>query len=357
MTEEKTRCIIVGMGGISKAMARYLLEKPWYETAAVVDVRDEALDSARTALSVPDHALFRDLSVAVEGSDADVAIINTPSELHYGLTKTALEAGLHVLVAKPITNDFEQAVELVELADAKGLKLAVGQQVRYNRHYLAVKRFVESGQLGKVEIVYFLNSKPRHKALNLTEMTQPALYEMSCHHFDSLMAITPDAAPEWVSCDGFQPSWSVYAGPCMVNALIGFSEGLHVLYHGGFSSQSNLYELRLEGTKGVLRCRGIHMSKDVMTNEYAQRGGEFSISDMDRDIPAVTPFRPFFDVWHDYVRGGVEPPFSGRSNLKVFALLSAAIDSIESGERVAVAGNPRYAVAFEGGDEWARVRS
>ena len=76
---------------------------------------------------------------------------------------------------------------------------------------------------------------------------QPALYEMSCHHFDCLMALFPDRVPEQIACDGFRPSWSVYAGPCMVNALVRFGGGLHVLYQGGFSSQADNYELRLEG--------------------------------------------------------------------------------------------------------------
>ena len=42
---------------------------------------------------------------------------------------------------------------------------------------------------------------------------------------------------------GFQPSWSVYAGPCTINGLIRFDDNLHVLYHAGFSSQADLYEV------------------------------------------------------------------------------------------------------------------
>jgi hypothetical protein len=44
---------------------------------------------------------------------------------------------------------------------------------------------------------------------------------------------------------------------------------------------------------------------------------------------------------------GTEPHFTGRNNLKVFAMLSAGIDSINEGRPVAVAGNPRYQRAFE----------
>ena len=57
-------------------------------------------------------------------------------------------------MAKPITNDFAQAVELVDLARAKGVTLSVGQQIRYNRHYAAVAEYVHSGALGSVEAAW-----------------------------------------------------------------------------------------------------------------------------------------------------------------------------------------------------------
>ena len=69
----------------------------------------------------------------------------------------------------------------------------------------------------------------------------------------------------------------------------------------------------------------------------------FSRSDR---MPPVNPWEPFLDTWHKYVTNGGEPPFSGRNNLKIFALLSAAIESTDRGESAAVADNPRYAVAF-----------
>ncbi|MEM7029131.1 MAG: Gfo/Idh/MocA family oxidoreductase [Chloroflexota bacterium] len=345
---EKMRSILVGMGGVSGGMSRILQTKPWHQFVGVVDVRDEALDHAGETLSLPKSARFKDLQATLDTIEADTILINTPSELHYAQTKAALEAGVSPLVAKPITNNYEEAVELVELAREKGVKLCVGQQVRFFRHYLAVRQFIESGQLGQIEQLFFFNSKPRHKALNLVGMTHPALYEMSCHHFDSIMSLFPDAVPESIVCDGFQPSWSVYDGPCMINGIIRFSGDLHALYHGGFSSQSDCYEVRLEGTKGVLRCRGLHMSKNEMTNEFAPRGGDFSESDMDNDIPITQPWDIFFDRWYDYLNGGEEPSFSGRNNLKVFALLSAAIDSIQNNCYVDVANNPRYANAFQG---------
>ena len=65
----------------------------------------------------------------------------------------------------------------------------------------------------------------------------------------------------------------------------------------------------------------------------------------------VSPWIPFLRHWHHAVvhgtlADGSEPPFSGRNNLRVFALLSAGIESVNRGQPVEVAGNPRFAAAF-----------
>jgi predicted dehydrogenase len=342
------KLIIAGYGQLGAGLARMLASEPWCRVAAVVDPRRSALEAARAALGLPAGALYRDFREALARVPADTAVINTPSELHYAQVAAALRRGLHVLVAKPVTNSFPEALRLVALARAMRRKLAVGQQIRYNRHYRAVRAFVASGKLGRVEVVHLLNSKPRHRTLNLGRLEQPALHEMSCHHFDSLLSILPRALPESIVADGFRPSWSAYRGPCMVNALIRLGGGVHVLYHGGFSSQADCYELRLEGTRGALRCRGIHMSVDEMRYEFAPRGAVFAPVEIDGAIPAANPWHEFLERWRAWLEGGPEPPFSGRNNLRVFALLSAGIESVRTGRAVRVAGSGRYGAAVAG---------
>jgi len=334
------------MGGVSRAMLRVLETTPWHRCVGVVDTSEAALAAGGELTGLPGSALFGDLERALGEAQPDAVLVNTPSELHFDQTRRCLEAGCHTLAAKPVTNEFAQAVELVELARAQGLKHCVSQQIRYNRHYTALAEFVQSGALGSVEAAWFMNSKPRPDVANLGRMLQPTLYENACHHFDAFLAVFAGHEPEWVFCDGFVPSWSRYAGPCMVNALIRFSGNLHLAYHGGFSSQAPMYEFRLEGTQGALKCRGLHMSNDTMEYELAPALGQFAVQRIDDAVPSRDPWIPFLDAWHDYLRGGPEPPFSGRSNLKTFAMLSAAIESVETGSPVAIAGNPKYEAAF-----------
>lgn len=224
--------------------------------------------------------------------------------------------------------------------------------MRYNRHYTALQKFVTSGMLGQVEMVNFLNAKPQFDPLYLQGKPQPMLYDRSLLHFDALNAIFPQHIPEWIMCDGFQPSWSVFDGPCSINALIRFHPRLHIFYQGGISSQSDLYEVRLEGAKGVLRCRGIHMSNDLMRYDFSERGGTFAEHAIDSGMEIINPWMPFLEDWHNYlsnysVADHTEPSFTGRNHLKVFAIASACVDSFDSGQPIEIAANPKYCSAFD----------
>ncbi len=335
--ESPIRSIIVGAGGVTRSMLRSLTQKPWHEIAAMVDTSPAALQRAADEYGLPATALFSDLDAAIRQTKAEVALINTPSELHHSQTKAALSGKLSPLVAKPLTNNFADSCALVDLAAEQGLRLCVGQQMRYFRHYQVVAEFVASGELGSIEQVFFFNAKPRHQAKNLAGFDQPVLWEMTCHHLDCLFGVMPMLVPEAIFCDGFMPSWSVYDSACMINAVLRFQGGARLLYHAGYSAQSDCYEMRLEGSRGVLRCRGLHMSKDQMTYEFARRGGSFAETDLDRGRAPTQPWSLFFDRWHDYLCGGAEPHFSGRNNLRVLAVIQAAIESLSSGAFVEIA--------------------
>ena len=106
------RCIAVGLGGIARVVVPALARRPWATIAGIVDVRQDALELGQRLLGVPEGALFTDLDAALAALDADTALIHTPSEWHYEQCRSSLAAGLDVLVAKPISNRFADAVRL-----------------------------------------------------------------------------------------------------------------------------------------------------------------------------------------------------------------------------------------------------
>ncbi len=86
----------------------------------------------------------------VLADDIDLVIVNTPVETHYEYAKKVLQAGKHAIVEKAFTTTVAQAQELADLAKAKGLKLAVFQNRRWDSDFKTVQKVVKDGILGDI---------------------------------------------------------------------------------------------------------------------------------------------------------------------------------------------------------------
>ena len=83
-----------------------------------------------------------------------------------------------------------------------------------------------------------------------------------------------------------------------------------------------------------------------MSYEFAPALGKFEPIDIEEGMTPTSGWSEMLDDWYAYLTGGDEPLFSGRNNLRVFAMLSAAIDSINQCKPAKISGDPRYASAF-----------
>ena len=83
---------------------------------------------------------------------SDLAVILTESGNHFKHAKYALEAGLDVLIEKPVTLKLDDAIELSIIAHQTKRKIYVVKQNRFNEPVVTAKQFVEDGYLGKPQI-------------------------------------------------------------------------------------------------------------------------------------------------------------------------------------------------------------
>ncbi len=83
-------------------------------------------------------------------ANIDLVIVNSPNDTHYAYTKSALLAGKHVVCEKAFTNTSAEAQELDDLANKKGLKLAVYQNRRYDADFLTLQKLIADGEIGEL---------------------------------------------------------------------------------------------------------------------------------------------------------------------------------------------------------------
>lgn len=118
--------------------------------ACIVDPAPSARELAET-LGVPWFPALDAMIAATSGSNGiaiDGVILATPNQLHVEGGMACIEAGLPVLIEKPLAVGLDGARALVEAADAAGLPLLVGHHRRHNPLIAAAKSAITSGEIG-----------------------------------------------------------------------------------------------------------------------------------------------------------------------------------------------------------------
>ena len=159
---------------------------------------------------------------------------------------------------------------------------------------------------------------------------------MSCHHFDNILSILGNIYKFNVFCNAFKPSWSIYSNNCMVNALIVMNDNIHINYHAGYSGKSSNYSIRIEGTKGVLRYNGIHMSKNTGTLSLAINNTNFKRFYSENIIHNNDPWSIFLDQWYLHIINKIDFPFTAKNNLKLLKMIDACILSNNSKKTIII---------------------
>ena len=137
-------CIGAGNMGRSHALAYHRLDG--FEIVGIVTRSPQSRAALNQELggNYPEYA---DVATALAESRPDAVSISSYPDTHAAYATAALEAGCHVFLEKPIAEQVIEAEGLIQLAQAKKLKLVAGYILRYHPSW---KRFIDVAQtLGK----------------------------------------------------------------------------------------------------------------------------------------------------------------------------------------------------------------
>ncbi|MCH2602511.1 MAG: Gfo/Idh/MocA family oxidoreductase [Pedosphaera sp.] len=121
---------VLGVGGLGQHHARIYAEMEQAGDVEFVGLYDPNLERAREIAEKNGVRALESMEAALEQADG-VSIV-TPTVTHHELASKFLKAGCHVLVEKPITDEADQAAELVQLAQENDRVLQVGHVERFN---------------------------------------------------------------------------------------------------------------------------------------------------------------------------------------------------------------------------------
>jgi len=144
------RLAVVGAGLIGSRHAAAIAAARGAALACVVDPMQAGRDVA-SGHGVP---WLRSLDEMLAHGGVDGVFLATPNQLHAEGGLRCIEAGLPVLVEKPLASDLRDAARLVERAEALGVPLATGHHRRHNPLIAKAKELLDQGALGAVRSVH-----------------------------------------------------------------------------------------------------------------------------------------------------------------------------------------------------------
>lgn len=146
------RPVRVGVIGCGRVAQHYLgfFTRGDIERLEITSTCDLIEEKAAAFAEPLGAAVYTDIDTMLAEGELDFAIVLTPSGMHVEHAMTVLDAGVHVFVEKPIALRPDQARQLVDHAEQRGLLCAVALQNRLNRATTALHDTISSGRAGKL---------------------------------------------------------------------------------------------------------------------------------------------------------------------------------------------------------------
>ncbi|MBS4176812.1 Gfo/Idh/MocA family protein [Lederbergia citrea] len=154
---ELIKVAVVGVNHIGKIHCRFYQQSEHVQLVAICDLNQELANTVASEFGVKSYT---DVKLMLEQEDIDMVSVATGGKEngshHYEPTMIAMEAGKDVLVEKPISNSIQEAREIVDFANEKGVRLACNLNHRYVPAASKAKDWIQQGKLGKL---LFVNMK------------------------------------------------------------------------------------------------------------------------------------------------------------------------------------------------------
>jgi predicted dehydrogenase len=337
------KVVLVGCGAMSKHWLDAARRIDGLAIAGLVD-----LDAERAKARAREY----ELSNAVIGTSLDAVLDETKPDAVFDVVvpaarrEVALSAfahHCHLLTEKPLADSPENARAIVEAARRAGRVHAVVQNRRYVANVRRIRRFLDSGAIGKPTSIHAEFFIAPHFGGFREEMHHVLLLDMAIHTFDAARYMVA-GEPASVYCQEWEPANSWYRQGSSASAVFDLGGGKVFTYAGSWCADG--FRTSWEGSWRIVAERGSLLwdGHDGLKAEVVASGRDGIIDKTQAiEVPALDPadrVGGHLGIIQDFMRAietGTEPETRGADNIKSLAMVFGAIESAESGRRVAIA--------------------
>jgi UDP-2-acetamido-3-amino-2,3-dideoxy-glucuronate N-acetyltransferase len=283
------------------------------------------------------------LNEVLSRADIGAVVIATPAETHFALAREALLAGKHVYVEKPLVLDECEAVDLIRMAEERGLILMVGHLLQYHPVFLRIKEMVHSGALGRINYIY-------SNRLNLGKIRREEniLWSFAPHDISMILTLAGES-PETVLSTGGNYLHKRIAD--VTTTHLEFPSGLRAHIFVSWLHPFKEQKLVVVGDRKMAVFDDTLSWADKLLVYPHKIRWEQNVplpdkADPERvDVPEAEPLRQECEHFLDCIRNGAVPKTDGREGLRVLRVLNASQRSLNDGGRVvSLSGNTADAI-------------
>jgi len=171
---------LLGAGRIGKVHAKAVASNPDAKLVAVAD----AFDKAAQDLAAAYGAEVRTIDDILKAKDIDAVVICTPTDTHSDLIERFARAGKAIFCEKPIDLDAQRVRECLKVVEDTGATLMVGFNRRFDPHFAAVRKAIDDGIVGNVEMVTIVSRDPGAPPVDYIKRSGGIFRDMTIHDFD-----------------------------------------------------------------------------------------------------------------------------------------------------------------------------
>lgn len=316
---------LIGCGGIAHAHAQ-AYQRMSVSLVACMDLEHDRAVAFAEQYGAEARPTYQEV---VERPDVDLVDICTGPLGRVEIVEAATAAGKHVILEKPFSHSYEDAVRMVELAEAAGVKSAVSQNSRWMPHYRAATDLIRKGVIGEVFqiLLTVYGSQDRHLGRFYVTVDNFLLLEWAPHHFD-IMRQWAGRSAQTVSALVHRVPGQRFKSEMAASALLDFGGPLQALMQQTEAAGSDQGEnlVRIQGTEGAIHGRNpfqVCVAPDRDTwhpvEFEGEAWGDAMLGSLAEFINAIAEDR--------------EPEHSARDNLDVIRTCLAAVKSAAQGGR------------------------
>jgi predicted dehydrogenase len=306
------RTAVIGTGYFGRFHANHFARNPRAELVAVVDADAGRAQAIAAEFGAEPATDFQGLIGRI-----DAASVAVPTPLHYDVARALLEAGVHVLVEKPITHSVETALALTKLADERKRVLQVGHIERFSSAYRTLSEMM-------TEPLYFESYRIAPWKNRGVEVD--VILDLMIHDIDMIIGLVGSPV-ESVDAVGTP----VLGGNVdLANARIIFQSGCVANVTASRVSYKTERRMRVFGRSHYLNCDlgegrifGYRLRGDPMVEGLA------AVATETHEIPKEDSLANEIDAFLDCIVTGSKPLVDGRAGSEALQVASMINDSIE----------------------------